>query len=280
MLYLLISTKDRVKMDNNLREDLKKSLKNSLLKYVQNFKYTSINPLDLLIPHERKIRSLVGGLETSTGTTVWEPIAKTLAAHNGFEVLEEKILKPEPMPEELAIELGALISLRENKTTWVSAEECKTRIRNICRNLDTSGTRYVKPPAGTGVDIFLKKDNRYFAFDTKTVLPNVGSVKGFNKQILEWYAYSICKNPDIDINCMIAYPYNPHSGAFWSYTPHTLGVLQPGVDALAENEFWDFISGTKDTYQIISQVLTELNDEGFGAELSAIIARLNAPLDN
>lgn len=32
--------------------------------------------LDLLIPNERKIRSIVGGLETSLEPTLWEPLAK------------------------------------------------------------------------------------------------------------------------------------------------------------------------------------------------------------
>ena len=31
-------------------------------------------PLDLLIPNERQIRSIVGGLETSLGTTLWEAL--------------------------------------------------------------------------------------------------------------------------------------------------------------------------------------------------------------
>lgn len=266
-------------MDATLREEIKQNLKKSLHKHVAGFNYGTIHPLDLLIPKERKIRSIVGGLETSIGTTVWEPIAKTLAHHNGFEVLDEKILKPDPMPEELAIELGSLISLRENKTTWISASECKRRLQEICSKINTNGIKYVPPASGTGVDIFLKKDGIYYAFDTKTVQPNVGSLKSFNKQILEWYAYSVCKNPEIQIECKIAYPYNPHSGTFWSYTPHTVGVLQPSVDALVENEFWDFLSGYKNTYQMITQIFQELSEEGFGRELSVLIERINGPAE-
>ncbi|MBD2279838.1 hypothetical protein [Aphanizomenon flos-aquae] len=40
-------------------------------------------------------------LETSLGTTCWEPIAKTLAELNGFEIVTEKILRPQPFPKEL-----------------------------------------------------------------------------------------------------------------------------------------------------------------------------------
>jgi len=266
-------------MNSELREEIKQKLKYSLHRYISRFEYTGgAQPLDLLIPKERKIRSVVGGLETSMGTTVWEPMVKTLAKANGFEVVEEKIFKPDPMPAELANILSLLISARESRTTWVDIEECKRQMKLACNSIDRINTDYIRPPAGTGVDIFLKKDDKFYAFDTKTVQPNLGSIKSFNKQLLEWYAYSICKNPDIDISCMIAYPYNPYNDDFWNHSPHNLGVLQPHVDALVENEFWDFISGHKDTYSDIVQILTELNDEGLGKELSALIEKINAPL--
>ena len=43
-----------------------------------------------MIPKERKIRSIVGGLETSLGTTLWEPLAKALAIENNFEIVKPK----------------------------------------------------------------------------------------------------------------------------------------------------------------------------------------------
>lgn len=267
-------------MNEKLLEEIKQSLKGSLHKYIGNFQYRTAHPLDLLIPNERKIRSIVGGLETSMGTTVWEPIAKTLARNNGFTVIEEKILKPDPMPEALAVELGTLTTLRENRTTWIGAEECKRRLKEVCLSVNRDGVSYIPPASGSGVDIFLKKAGRFYAFDTKTVQPNVGDIKKFNKQILEWYAYSLCKDPEIDIKGMIAYPYNPYASNFWEHTPHTGGILEPRVDALVENEFWDLLSGQENTYQIILKILVELNLEGFGKELSAMIEKINSPVEN
>ena len=115
---------------------------------------------------------------------------------NGFEIINEKILRPNPFPGELASELAILISLRENRATWVSTKECVKRLREVCRKIKRdSNVQYVPPPAGTGVDIRLKKNGREYAFDTKTVQPNLGGIKGFNKQLLEWYAYMLCKDP-------------------------------------------------------------------------------------
>ena len=262
-------------MNKVVREEIKQSLRKSLYRHVSRFKYKNIQPLDLLIPKERKIRSLVGGLETSMGTTVWEPIAKTLAKNNGFEVITEKILMPKPFPQRLRDELDALITLREDKLMWVPISKCIERLKAVSQSVDKSGVEYVKPASGTGVDIRLKKEGKEYAFDTKTVQPNIGSIKSFNKQILEWYAYAICKNPSIELECKIAYPYNPHTDDFWSYTPHTSLVLKPHEDAVVEDEFWDFLSGETDTYKNILNIFSELATEGFGDELSAMIVKIN-----
>ncbi|KKQ48877.1 MAG: Type II restriction endonuclease TdeIII [Candidatus Shapirobacteria bacterium GW2011_GWE1_38_10] len=261
-------------MDSKVREEIKSNLKNSIRRYTTNFSYDSFQPLDLIIPKERKIRSLVGGLETSMGTTVWEPIAKTLAKLNGFEVIPEKILEPTPFPPELRVGLSNDISARENRGTWISSNVCVNNFRSICAGIDRSGLTYIDPPPGTGVDVWLKKNGKEYAFDIKTVQPNVGGIKSFNKQILEWYAYRICKEPSVQIECKIVYPYNPYKSDFWSHAKTTGGILEPKVDALVENEFWNFLSGDENTYQEITNMLKELSAEGFGKELSNIIEKL------
>ena len=264
-------------MKGAIKKLIKQNIKTSVLKYVSSFKYKSKQPLDLLIPKERKIRSIVGGLETSMGTRVWEPIAKIIAASNGFKVIEEKILKPKPFPKRLATELSRLITMREHKDTWISALKCKEKIKSIVQrlNIDRGSIDYVSPPAGTGVDIRLKKGRKEYAFDIKTVQPNVGSIKSFNKQILEWYAYSIFREPNVNITCRIAYPYNPYQDNFWIHAPHTTGVLEPSVDAVVENQFWDFLSGSQNTFQEIEDCFNELDVEGFGMELSSLIESMN-----
>ncbi|MGJ1417686.1 hypothetical protein [Sphingobacterium multivorum] len=58
----------------------------AIKKYIVNRANISANfqILDLVIPTERKIRSLVGGIETSLGTTLWEPLAKSLGSLKRF----------------------------------------------------------------------------------------------------------------------------------------------------------------------------------------------------
>ena len=261
-------------MDEQLRLKLKDVIKTSLENYVRNWTPSSYHPLDALIPTERKIRSIVGGLETSMGTRVWEPIAKVLASSNGFEVITEKLKRPAPMPPLLQAKLDYLITARESKATWLDRTEVIGELKETVSSItddERAGIEYVAPASGSGVDIFLKKDNKYYAFDTKTVQPNVGDIKKFNKQILEWYTYAIFKDPNVDFSGQIAYPYNPWSTDFWSKDTHKNGALKPKEDALVEDEFWDFISGLTGTFGQIMGIFEELEDEGLGDELSELI---------
>lgn len=58
--------------------------------------------LDRVFPRERRTRSIMGGLETSLGTKLWERLANTFAQRAGFEVLNPREFKmPGDLPNEL-----------------------------------------------------------------------------------------------------------------------------------------------------------------------------------
>ena len=71
-------------MDHTVKQQIKENLKNSIRNFFKKKEVKNYQVLDDIFPNERRIRSLIGGLETSLGTTFWEPIAKTLAKLNGF----------------------------------------------------------------------------------------------------------------------------------------------------------------------------------------------------
>ena len=77
--------------------------------------------LDLIIPTERRIRSVVGGMETSLGTTLWEPLAKNLASLNGFEIIEDNLLSPTNMPGNLQNTVQLLVEGRNNRNQLYNA---------------------------------------------------------------------------------------------------------------------------------------------------------------
>ncbi len=75
--------------NNEAKRIIRETVKTSIISFAHRAltKKAKFQILDLIIPKERKIRSIVGGLETSLGTTLWEPLAKALAKENGFQVI-------------------------------------------------------------------------------------------------------------------------------------------------------------------------------------------------
>ena len=97
-------------------DEIRKITTETILKGISGYAKKKPKPcfqvLDLLIPEERKIRSIVGGLEGSLGKTLWEPLAKKLAIQNGFEIIHDDLLCPTHIPSELDNTLkGIILSL-------------------------------------------------------------------------------------------------------------------------------------------------------------------------
>ena len=59
-------------MKRIVKKKIKDRISSRIRKYLINRKITTCQVLDDIFPQERRIRSLIGGLETSLGTTLWE----------------------------------------------------------------------------------------------------------------------------------------------------------------------------------------------------------------
>ncbi|MBX9259462.1 TdeIII family type II restriction endonuclease [Desmonostoc muscorum CCALA 125] len=264
-------------MDDYLKERIKETLKISIRKFFKNKKVKTYQVLDDIFPNERRIRSLIGGLETSLGTTFWEPIAKTLAEINGFEIIKEKILVPTEFPQVLQNELDKLVYERENKpnNTRVSTNECMERLRQAAAKINTQDIAayiYKSPPTGTGVDIHLSKNGIEYLFDIKTAQSNQGDFLKFNKQMLQWYAYRLAKNTNAKLEARIVIPFNPFKKSWYEQQKSKLSSspLDIAQDIWVENEFWDFCSGKENTFEQLKALFVELGQENFAAEFSDI----------
>ncbi len=295
MTILKKELKKTLIMDDYLKERIKENLKISIRKFFKNKTVKNYQVLDDIFPKERRIRSLIGGLETSLGTTFWEPIAKTLAEINEFEIIQDKILVPTEFPPALQNELDKLVYERENKPNnrRVLTEECLDRLRNAAAKTnaqDIAAYVYKSPPSGTGVDIHLSKDGIEYLFDIKTAQPNHGieylfdiktaqpnlaDFQKFNKQMLQWYAYRLAKDTNTKLKARIAIPFNPFQKSWYENQKGKLSnsPLDIAQDIWVENEFWDFCSGTENTFEQLKALFIELGQENFAAEFSDIFYR-------
>lgn len=260
-------------------DDIKKIVRDTIVTSIQNFAKSSLKKkpkfqiLDLLIPKERKIRSIVGGLEGSLGTTLWEPLGKALAAKNGFNVINQDLLCPSNMPAALSNTVESIKEDRNAEGGLYDAKSSHEAIKRVCQNYKTNPIdSFKKPKSGRGVDIWLEKDGINYFFDTKTVQPNLSTLTGCLDQVIGWYSFYYSKYPEGTAIGRIVFPYNPTpEKSFWKGVIGGGKPLEPSEEAWVEDEFWDFCSGYKGTYSIIKEAFHEIRESG---ELKEVLDEL------
>ncbi|TOM78816.1 TdeIII family type II restriction endonuclease, partial [Vibrio parahaemolyticus] len=223
--------------------------------------------LDHIFPRERKIRSLIGGLETSMGTRVWEPLAKSFADSNGFIVCDESDFNCEVpvLPSNI---LGFIAHWEEQKLRnpaiplsqfWIQVNDF------IDKDVDKSALKYSPIPKGQGVDVILVKNDIYYFFDLKTTQLNAGGGSKFLRNLLCWYTYAALLGIK-NVSCFLAFPFDPHKGKFWSKESGKVSPLLPGQEAYVGDEFWDKLTGVDGTTDLIEATFKELGLSGFGEQ--------------
>jgi hypothetical protein len=267
------------KFKPELKQEIKETLKTAIRSFFKKKQKSSqrkksisktSNILDILFPKERRIRLLIGGLETSMGT-VWEAIAVKLAQQNGFSIMSNKILMPSPFPEELAKTLDKLLYTRINRKTLIFTEDCITQLKEAAQKIDSDIITFVKPPSGHGVDLYLKKNNTEYLFDLKSPQPNKGDFPRYTRQLLEWYAYKFAQNPSLQLEARIAFIFNPFEKSWYEEQKSKISTcLDINRDIYVENEFWDFCSGQENTWQALESLFYELKAENFDREFEDI----------
>ena len=259
-------------MDLQLKAQIKENLETSLQKFFRNKEVKHSHLLDLLFPHERRIRSLVGGLETSLGVIICKPIAEVLAKANGFLVEDKDLLMPNPFPELLFQEVEQVKQSFKNNTI-IPTEEYVNRLKEFALKSERENVNYVNSAAKKTVDLYLSKDGKEYAFDLKSVQINKRSGIDFKLQLIDWYSYRFCQDPAVNFTAKIVFPVNPYKVDWWKRQGEKAYPLEKGKDAWVQDEFWDFCSGKTDTWAEIIEILDELGKENFGEQFKEIFYR-------
>lgn len=258
-----------------IEEKIENVIRSSIKKFFVNKEVNTIHPLDLIFPKERRIRSLIGGLETSLGTQLWEPLSKFFAENNGFEVLDEKEFNSNvPVIPKNVLHKIAEFESKKLENASLKHSVFFDEICTFINQENISIKNYKKIPKGEGVDLFLRKENTIYLIDIKTVQINAGSGPKFNKNLLNWYTYSALKRTDLKVKCLISFPYNPHSSIdFWSKEKGKISPLIPSKEAVVGDEFWNFLSGLDKTTDLIFEQFKSLGDKNFGEEFNDIFSK-------
>jgi len=219
------------KVENTIRE----SLRNKFLTYKPE---TSNMPFHyrLLGRDRMALFSFIQSLNTTFGTSIFEPVAEILASLK-FSIAQKQFVVGDTISEQAQIEVQHIMNeLTTGRKNPNKIEEIE-RIRKVATSGRVNKLKTVK------VDLFVKNnDGAIHLFDLKTVKPNVSNFKDFKRTLLEWVAIYLLKHPDANIHSYIAIPYNPYEPK--PYERWTLkGMLDLDNELKVAEEFWDFLGG-------------------------------------
>lgn len=189
--------------------------------------------------------SFIQSLNTTFGTSIFEPVAVALAKER-FSKVEKQFIIGNSIREDCQKVIQEIM----NQLTMGDEKPNKVKETDLIRKAADKGKinrlRTVK------VDLFLETHNgeQYF-FDLKTAKPNISNFKDFKRTLLEWIGIALTHNPGLKVHSLIAIPYNPYEPE--PYERWTIrGMLDDKMELMVGKEFWDFIGGLNAYEDILS----------------------------
>ncbi|HNV97664.1 MAG TPA: TdeIII family type II restriction endonuclease [bacterium] len=240
--------------------DVENVLKNALRRKFQNYKpEPAAMPFHsrLLGKDRMALFSFIHSLNTNFGTSIFEPVAISLAKSK-FKRAESQAIAGDKISSKAQMEIQ---NIMDNLTTAKTSPNKQKEIEVIKKVARQGEFRKIKP---TKVDVLLESySGELFLFDIKTAKPNSGGFKEFKRTLLEWTAIILAENPKARAQTLIAIPYNPYDPE--PYNRWTIrGMLDLEKELKVANEFWDFLGGEgtyEDLLKCFERVGIELRNE-------------------
>jgi type II restriction enzyme len=178
--------------------------------------------------------SFIQSLNTTFGTSIFEPVAVALAKTR-FKHAEAQHIPGNQISEEAQKVIQKIIN---DLSTGRSDTDKKSEIeliRAACQKGAMNSFSTVK------VDLFVEdKNGALYLFDLKTAKPNISNFKDFKRTLLEWCAIKLAQNPKANVMSFIAIPYNPYEPE--PYQRWTMkGMLDLNQELKVAEEFWNFL---------------------------------------
>lgn len=226
-------------LSKNQIEGIEQVLKSSL-----RYKFQNYNPEPASMPFHIRLLgkdrlalySFIHSLSTNFGTAIFQPVAVALAEKR-FKRVQTQVKAGNVISERAQLEIQKIMDNLTTATTTPNKPEEISAIRKVCQE---GRMRKVKP---TKIDVLLEsKKGELYLIDIKTAKPNVGGFKEFKRTLLEWAAATLAANPKVEVNTLIAIPYNPYEPQ--PYNRWTIrGMLDLKNELKVAQEFWDFLGG-------------------------------------
>lgn len=219
---------------NQITETIKDCLRNKFKNYKPE---TTRMPFHYLLLGKDRMAlfSFLQSLNTTFGTSIYEPVAKELAKTRFKEIYTQYKLG-NVITQGAQNEIQKIMNYLSvgGEVDKISETE---RIRKVAQSGKQNKLKSVK------VDLFLvSKRDEVFMFDLKTVKPNKGDFISYKRNMLEWLAVYFYQHLTAKANTLIAIPYNPYEPQ--QYARWTMkGMLDLKQEVAVAEEFWDFLGG-------------------------------------
>jgi type II restriction enzyme len=226
-----VSSESGKSIESTIRDSLRRKFQN----YNPESKYMPFH-FKLLGKDRMALYSFIQSLNTTFGTSIFEPVAVALAKTQ-FQVAETQHIPGHEISEEAQKVIQNIINdLSTSKKDTNKKQEIEL-IRDVCQKGKMNVLSTVK------VDLFVQdKNNVMYLFDLKTAKPNISNFKDFKRTLLEWCAIKLALNPKADVMSIVAIPYNPYEPE--PYQRWTIkGMLDLSEELKVAEEFWDFLGG-------------------------------------
>jgi type II restriction enzyme len=219
------------------RDYIQEVIIDSLRRKFQNYSPESSNmPFHyrLLGKDRMALFSFIQSLNTTFGTSIFEPAAVALAKNN-FKNVESQYIVGNQIFNDCQHKIQEII----NNLT-VNPEPDKIQEINSLKNSLQGSINTLKPAK---VDLFVETSSgEQYLFDLKTVKPNKGDFQKFKQTLLEWAGIALTADRNVKIHTLISIPYNPYEPQ--PYQRWTMaGMLDLKHELMVAEEFWDFLGG-------------------------------------
>lgn len=213
-----------------------------------------LSPLNIETPYLVAIASWLHGLNTSLGTG-FENISHILSG--GYK---RKFSGPSTLKVKSAQASQVENIIRELKSGTHLPDS--QREESLIFNYSPDETEM--PSLEFTVDCYFEKNNEIIAVEVKSVRPNSGEGRGEKQKIL--YAKAALKllNPGKTVKYFLAFPFDPTSNIpveydkerFFNYLIEFKKFFAKD-EVLVASEFWDFLSGSRNTMEEILEVIAD-----------------------
>lgn len=254
-------------MTQNTKLEIKKLIQKVILKKIKEIKNNDESkPFfeNIFSKKDILIGSTLQSIYTSFGMSLYEQIGKIIAEDSGFIAITQYTLTGYINDTLQKNILEYWVSIKNNlKTNSSYCLDGKIKEIEWIKSNTTLGSCILD--GDSTVDLYVKKnDGSEFYFDITTVKNNLKSCEILKLKLLRWVALRLgsCETMNevktLNVNTFIAIPYNPEN---YFEKQWTSTILDKKNDIMVQEEFWNFLGDSPNTYSQLLELFKEVGQE-------------------